>query len=58
MKKAFLYEKIEEVYMKDASKFSSDILQGKDIIDCKPAEMPIIANHGLHMIEDEKLTNI
>ena len=38
-------------------KYILDLLAETDIVGCKPAEIEIIANHGLRMIEGEKLAN-
>ena len=34
-----------------------DLLAYSGMLDCKPADTPIITHHGLHMIEGEKLVN-
>ena len=38
-------------------KYILDLLVVTSMIDCKPAETPIIANHGLQMIKGEKLAD-
>ena len=38
-------------------KYILDLLAETGMLDCKPAETPIIANHGLRMIKGEKLAD-
>ena len=38
-------------------KYIPDLLAETRMLDCKPAETPIIANHGLQMIKGEKLAD-
>ena len=38
-------------------KYILDLLAATGMIDCKPAETPIIINRGLQMIEGEKLAD-
>ena len=38
-------------------KYILDLLVAIDMLDCKPAETPVITNHGLQKIEGEKLAD-
>ena len=38
-------------------KYILDLLAETGMLDCKPEETPIIANHGLQMIKGEKLAD-
>ena len=38
-------------------KYILDLLAATGMLDCKPTETPIIANHGPQIIEEEKLTD-
>ena len=38
-------------------KYILDLLAAAGMIDCKPVKTPIVANHGLQMIEGEKLVD-
>lgn len=38
-------------------KYILDLLAETGMVDCKPAETPIIFNHGLQMIQGEKLAD-
>ena len=38
-------------------KYILDLLASTGMIDCKPVETPIVANHGLQIIEGAKLAN-
>ena len=38
-------------------KYILDLLASIGMIDCKPPKTPIVANHGLQIVEGDKLAN-